>query len=165
MKTSTISSIIIALIVLGLGWYFWPGLSNQTPATPSTQTGVNDSTNQTNTGQQSVAPVLAVATDATLGSYITASNGMTLYLYTKDTAGVSNCYDACAVSWPPYSPSTLEALVTGAGINGQLSTITRKDGTTQLAYNGMPLYFWKNDKKVGDTTGQNVGGVWFVVKP
>ena len=26
---------------------------------------------------------------------------MTLYLYTKDEPSVSNCYDQCAVAWPP----------------------------------------------------------------
>ena len=32
-------------------------------------------------------------------------------------------------------------------------------------YNGMPLYYWVKDLKPGDTTGQNVGKVWFIVNP
>ena len=39
------------------------------------------------------------------------------------------------------------------------------DGTMIVTYNGMPLYYWVNDKAAGDVTGQNVGGVWFVVSP
>jgi predicted lipoprotein with Yx(FWY)xxD motif len=46
-----------------------------------------------------------------------------------------------------------------------VSTITRADGSAQLTYKGMPLYFWKSDVKPGDTTGNGVGGVWSVVKP
>jgi predicted lipoprotein with Yx(FWY)xxD motif len=52
-----------------------------------------------------------------------------------------------------------------AGVGGVLGTIARTDGALQVTYNGAPLYYWKNDTKSGDTTGQNVGGVWFVVKP
>jgi predicted lipoprotein with Yx(FWY)xxD motif len=85
-------------------------------------------------------------------------------MYTKDTGGTSSCYGACATNWPPYSLQTKEPLVAGEGVTGKLSTITRTDGTTQITYNGAPLYFWKNDTKPGDTTGQNIGNSWFVVK-
>ena len=90
---------------------------------------------------------------------------MMLYKYTKDSKGVSNCVGACAVNWPPYTVPAGSVLNLQAGVTGMISTITRADGTLQVAYNGVPLYYWKDDKKPGDTTGQNVGGVWFVVKP
>ena len=51
------------------------------------------------------------------------------------------------------------------GANGQVGVITRADGTYQVTYNGIPLYFYDKDKNVGDTTGQGVGGTWFVVSP
>ncbi|MBI5004229.1 hypothetical protein HZC00_03995 [Candidatus Kaiserbacteria bacterium] len=112
-----------------------------------------------------VEPVVTVTSSSDLGSFLVAKNGMTLYLYTKDASGVSNCYDACATNWPPYTVGEGENLSGGDGVIGQLSTIVRKDGSLQLAYKGVPLYFWKNDAKPGDTTGQNVNKVWFVVKP
>ncbi|MDR3471857.1 MAG: hypothetical protein P4M09_09245, partial [Devosia sp.] len=34
----------------------------------------------------------------------------------------------------------------------------RSDGTTQVTYNGWPLYTWPGDTKPGDTTGQGIGG-------
>jgi predicted lipoprotein with Yx(FWY)xxD motif len=46
-----------------------------------------------------------------------------------------------------------------------LGTTKRTDGTTQVTYNGWPLYYWKNDSKPGDVTGENVQGVWFVITP
>src|SRR5581483_2981787 len=43
--------------------------------------------------------------------------------------------------------------------------IDRADGSKQVTYNGMPLYYWQGDKAPGDTTGQGVGNVWWVVAP
>ncbi|MBU6447507.1 hypothetical protein KGQ24_01535 [Patescibacteria group bacterium] len=90
---------------------------------------------------------------------------MTLYIYTPDKPGVSNCTGQCAIYWPPYTVSAAAGLTAATGISGKLGTITRADGTTQLTYNDKPLYFYAKDSKPGDTTGQNVGGIWFVLKP
>jgi hypothetical protein len=46
----------------------------------------------------------------------------------------------------------------GAGVTGQLGTLTRADGTTQVTYGGLPLYYWQGDTKVGDVTGDGVNG-------
>lgn len=109
------------------------------------------------------APSVAVRSDADLGDILVDSRGMTLYLFTKDDPGTSNCYGPCAANWPPLmtdaDPSGPDAVAAG------LATTQRTDGGMQVTYNGMPLYYWAKDAKPGDTTGQNVGGVWFVVNP
>ena len=173
MKTSTIVWIIVVVIILLGGWYWYATMQPVTSAddvgaTTETSTVMGTNTQgagQTNTGQETVPPVMTVATDPTLGSYLVAANGMTLYTYTKDTAGVSNCTGTCAVNWPPYTTLATEPLVGGTGITGEIATTRRSDATVQVTYKGMPLYFWKSDTKAGDTTGNKVGGVWFVVKP
>ena len=96
--------------------------------------------------------------DTSLGTILTDTDGMTLYLYTRDDKGVSNCYDRCAQNWPP-----LEASSSAEGA-GKFSVIERRDGTHQWAYDGDPLYLWVNDKQPGDVTGQGVGDVWFVIE-
>jgi len=100
-----------------------------------------------------------------LGSVLVGPNNLTLYMFTKDTKpGESACYDQCAVNWPPLI--TEGAPVAGAGVNASLlGTITRTNGALQVTYNGMPLYYWSQDKRPGDVRGQNVNGVWFVVNP
>jgi hypothetical protein len=34
-----------------------------------------------------------------------------------------------------------------------------------VTLDGYPLYLWQNDAAPGDTTGQGVQGVWWVVAP
>jgi len=110
-------------------------------------------------------PTVKVATDATLGKILVDGAGKTLYLYSRDEKGVSNCYDQCEARWPILRP-TAGAAPTGApDINGTLGVISRKDGTSQVTYNGIPLYYFTPDEKAGDTKGQAVGGVWWVLAP
>jgi len=107
---------------------------------------------------------VAVAEDPELGPILTDAEGMTLYLFTNDTTeGESTCYDDCAVNWPPFNPEG--DLTLPEGVDGELTRIDRTDGTQMVAYNGIPLYYWINDKAPGDTTGQEVGDVWYVVPP
>lgn len=109
-------------------------------------------------------PTVYVRQDPALGPILTDPKGMTLYLFTKDTTeGESTCYDQCAVNWPPFTAT--EPLTLPGTIEGTLSTIQRTDGTTQVAYNGIPLYYFIKDENPGDVNGQNLGDVWFVVHP
>jgi predicted lipoprotein with Yx(FWY)xxD motif len=100
-----------------------------------------------------------------LGSFLVAPNGFTLYTFKNDEPGVSNCVEQCAQNWPPLTVSANDRLAAGAGIEGELATIERADGSLQVTYNGLPLYFWVNDMMPGDTTGHNFNDVWSVAKP
>ena len=108
---------------------------------------------------------VTVATDAKLGKFLAGKDGMTLYIFKKDTANVSNCSNGCAQAWPPFTLDAGEQVKAGAGITGAFTTFARSDGTMQVAYKGAPLYYYATDKKAGDVIGQNVGGVWFVAAP
>jgi predicted lipoprotein with Yx(FWY)xxD motif len=102
--------------------------------------------------------------NTTLGSFLVDSNGMTLYIYTRDTPGKSNCYGGCATNWPPLL--TNGSPTAGTGVTASmLGTTTRADGTLQVTYNGWPLYYFINDKAAGDTTGEGVQSVWYVMTP
>lgn len=157
MKTSTIVWIIVIVVIVlgGLWWYYG---SSMTPAPASTTT-------TTSTTGTTGASAVSVGSNPTLGSILVAANGMTLYTYNKDTAGVSNCTGSCLAEWPAYTPAADASLTAGAGATGTLATITRSDnGATQLTYNGMPLYFFVQDTAAGDAAGQNDNG-FTVVQP
>jgi predicted lipoprotein with Yx(FWY)xxD motif len=107
---------------------------------------------------------LAVTDTQKLGKILVDGDGRTLYMFTKDTKDTSNCYDKCEVAWPPLLQTDMPTV--GDGVDASLlGTTTRKDGTLQVTYNGMPLYYYIKDQAPGDTTGQGVGGVWYVLSP
>ena len=110
------------------------------------------------------AHVVAVA-NGTVGAYLTGKDGMTLYIFTPDSADKSTCVDTCATTWPPFTVAAADALTPDAGVAGKLSTFARPDGTLQVSLNRAPLYYYAADTKAGETNGQGVGGKWFVAPP
>jgi predicted lipoprotein with Yx(FWY)xxD motif len=87
---------------------------------------------------------------------LTDADGMTLYIFDKDTAGdgKSVCNGDCAVKWPPLMAAE------DAQDEGDFTVVTRDDGSKMWAHEGMPLYYWYEDTEPGDTSGDGVGGVW-----
>ncbi len=92
---------------------------------------------------------------------LAGNNNMTLYIYTKDVAGSgkSVCNGMCATNWPPL-------LVDGSSaVSAGYSIVTRDDGKKQLAFNGMPLYFYAKDTEPGDKIGDGRSeGAWQIIK-
>ena len=126
----------------------------------------------TTTIAPSASPTLAVSTEAVinvaidpkLGKILVDEKGMTLYVFTKDGPDKSNCSGDCLKKWPPLL--TLGTPMAGAGVDPSLiGTAALSDGSKIVTYNKMPLYYWVNDTKSGDTNGEGVGSVWFVVSP
>jgi predicted lipoprotein with Yx(FWY)xxD motif len=109
-------------------------------------------------------PAINVVTDPKLGQILVGDKGMTLYIFTKDEPGKTNCNADCLKKWPPLLTQGSPSL--GAGVDASLvGTATLADGSKIVTYKQMPLYYWVKDLKPGDTTGQDVGKVWYVVSP
>jgi predicted lipoprotein with Yx(FWY)xxD motif len=106
-----------------------------------------------------------IATAASdLGTILTDADGRTLYLFENDTSPESTCYQDCASSWPAFTTSGDP--VAGSGIDASLlGTAERTDGTVQVTYNGHPLDYFGGDQAAGDTNGQEIGDVWYVISP
>jgi predicted lipoprotein with Yx(FWY)xxD motif len=127
--------------------------------------GSQAATSPTPTPSPTPVPVVNVRDDATLGKLLVAANGMTLYKFANDTAGVSNCKDACLTRWPPLTAPSGQKLAAGAGVTGTLAVIASTGGSSsQVTYNGLPLYFFQGDTNPGDTKGATIAK-WSVVKP
>lgn len=139
---------VVALVILGLVWFYWMGgLSDYSPSSV----------------QNEQETVVSIGINADFPEFLVGASNMTLY-YKEGDLNSSSCYGQCAVNWPPL-------LVSGTlvGVNSvqtaALGSIDRTDGTKQATYNGKPLYYWINDKKAGDTTGDGIGGIWSVATP
>ena len=100
-----------------------------------------------------------------LGTYLTGPDNLTLYTFKPDGPSTSNCDGGCAEAWPPFTVEAGTGFVPGDGVEGELTTFPRADGTLQVAYDGAPLYYFANDTTPGDTNGQWLGDNWFVAEP
>jgi predicted lipoprotein with Yx(FWY)xxD motif len=98
--------------------------------------------------------------DSDHGDILTDADGMTIYFFANDTEGVSNCEGDCLANWPPVEVDGDPTA--GDGVDAELGTIERSDGTVQLTVNGFPAYLFAGDSEPGDTNGQGVGNVWWV---
>jgi predicted lipoprotein with Yx(FWY)xxD motif len=102
-----------------------------------------------------------------LGAILTDSKGNTVYVFAKDSKGMSNCNGACASVWPPVTTTGKPTAGNGV-LASKLGTTKRSDGSTQITYGGRPLYTYTADTSPGDVTGNGVntyGGLWYAVQP
>jgi len=101
------------------------------------------------------------------GDVLFDGKGFVLYLFTKDKPSKSRCNGDCAEAWPPYLKKG--KLTAGSGVEASaLGTTKRKDGSTQVTYDGRPLYYYEHDDEPGQILCHDVtefGGDWLVVQP
>ena len=127
----------------------------------TTEAGSNSSSD--NVEDDDAGPAVIQTASSDLGDILVGSTGVTVYGFTNDSKGVSNCEGDCAVNWPPVMSSSAEL---PAGLDASVfSVLERSDGGFQLQAGDWPLYFFAGDSVAGDTNGQAVGDVWFVVDP
>lgn len=111
---------------------------------------------------------LAQGSDATVRraepGYLVDQDGLSLYIYLRDTEGHSTCYDVCVNNWPPLL--TEGEPVAGEGVIASLlGTTQREDGTTQVTFGGWPLYYHARDDDPQEVHGHRMGDVFFLVTP
>jgi predicted lipoprotein with Yx(FWY)xxD motif len=112
------------------------------------------------------APATIAPAETDLGTVLADADGLTLYAFETEKPNLPTpaCYDSCADTWPPL-------LIDGDPVAGNgldpalLGTVERDDGSIQVTYNKWPLYYFAADRQAGDTNGQGVGQVWFVLGP
>lgn len=123
--------------------------------------------------QQPKGPRYEVTVESigSLGKVLVNGQGYALYLYEPDNhSSHSKCAGPCSVAWPALElPAGVTSALAGPGVEASLLGVTtRADGTTQVTYDGWPLYRWANDTSPGEATGQglyNLGGLWYVMSP
>lgn len=139
--------------------------ATQAPAATATSgVSIRAATPTATSAMTGVAATVNLGKNSKYSSFLVDGKGMTLYLFTKDSPGTSTCAGSCATSWPPLL--TNGTPVAGTGVDAsKFGTFKHADGTTQVTYNGWPLYYFAKDQQPGDTTGDGVGSVWYLITP
>jgi predicted lipoprotein with Yx(FWY)xxD motif len=117
---------------------------------------------QATTGPEATPASALKLAQSQLGPILTDAQGRTLYGFASDNGGTSTCYDQCSQSWPPLvaqgNPTP------GQGMDPSLLGLSpRSDGTQQVTYKNWPLYYFSGDQEPGQTKGQGLKGLWYVV--
>jgi predicted lipoprotein with Yx(FWY)xxD motif len=166
---------LLASVTAALALFAIAGCGSSSSSTSSTTASAAATTTPASTGggggggtSSGGAASITSAKNADLGmDILVGANGMTVYDFEKDTSSQSNCSGACAGVWPPVT-TTGAPKVGGDVDSSKLGTIKRDDGSTQVTYNGHPLYYYTADQKPGDATGNGIdefGAEWYALQP
>ncbi len=125
----------------------------------------SSASNTTATGSGAASGAGATVKTASVSgkTVLVSSEGMTLYHLTAEGGGKFICTaSSCLAIWRPL---TVSAGATPTGAVGAIGVVKRPDGTTQVAYKGMPLYTFAQDKAPGEANGQGIkdAGTWSVI--
>lgn len=125
--------------------------SKSTTSTPSGSSGASSST----------AAVKPASNTQLKQTILVNSQGMTLYHLSGETSAKFICTSSCVAVWHPLTASS------GSKPSGvsSLTIVKRPEGGEQVAYNGMPLYTFAQDKAAGEVNGQGFKdvGTWMAV--
>ena len=144
-----------------------PGTTSTTAAatSPAASSPAATTAAPTASSPTAAAAVGLKTASSSAGTIVVDAKGMSVYFFTKDVkdSGTSACKAACLTMWPPVTSTT--ATPSAEGVSGTLGTIATPDGARQVTLNGLPLYYYAQDKKPGDILGQGVSDVWYLASP
>ena len=158
MRRATAAIALAAMIAAGCG----TEQAATTTVETTTTTAAPTTTTTTQPPDEAPEPASVSVAESEVGTILVDGDGFALYLFVPDAQGDSTCYDQCETAWPPL----LGDVTAGDGVdNSLLGTTTRDDGSTQVTYNGWPLYYFANDAAAGDINGQGINDVWYLLTP
>jgi predicted lipoprotein with Yx(FWY)xxD motif len=143
-------------------------ITTTSPSSTSTSSSSTSSSTVVSSSTSSTAFSIEITNSTTVGTYLANETGWTLYIFNNDTqnGNSSSCNGTCATYWPPFHGSVSSLILPTSLSMSSFGTITRSDGSSQITYEGWPLYYFAGDKAPGQTTGQGkvaFGGTWTVV--
>lgn len=120
------------------------------------------------TAGRAVAPASSISLKQTsLGKTLVDANGRVLYLFEADKRDQSRLSPAGRAVWPPLT--SVKRPAAGSGVTASHITLIKSSGvSSQVAYNGHPLYYFVGDHRAGQTKGQGLnefGALWYVLSP
>jgi predicted lipoprotein with Yx(FWY)xxD motif len=160
MRTFTTPIVLVALGLVALAGLTACGGSDGGSTTPAAGGTTSAAQTGTTVSQKSVSGV---------GEILVDSKGDALYSPDQESGSAIKCTDSCTDIWVPLTVSSSGSTPTGVA---GLALVRRPDGTSQVTYNGAPLYTFAEDTAPGQVNGNGVsdsfGGTdftWHVAGP
>lgn len=162
--------VILILLVVGMigfaGWKVWESKSG------SEQSSVQTDIDTENKGTKNTEPekanngVVITTGDSEFGTMLFNDKRQAIYIWELEESANAECYGDCAEAWPPVLTDGAPRAA-GSVRNDLLGTTQRTDGSTQVTYNGHPLYYYAHEE-AGEVECHNIrthGGLWWVIQP
>jgi predicted lipoprotein with Yx(FWY)xxD motif len=123
-------------------------------------------TSNSNSTKPSAKGIVITTGQSEFGTMLFNEKKQAIYIWEVEETSSAECYGNCAELWPPVltegSPQAA-----GEVDSNLLGTTKRSDGSTQVTYNGHPLYYYAHEGP-GEVECHNVathGGLWWVIQP
>jgi predicted lipoprotein with Yx(FWY)xxD motif len=146
---------IATLALLALGLAACGGDDNSNSGAGSTQAAAS--------GGSETVSVMSIGG---AGDVLVDAQGRALYTNDQDSRNKIVCTDECLTEWLPIAaPSQGKPTASDSAVQGKLGTTQRSDGSTQVTFDGLPLYTFVEDpagQVTGDGFTDSFGGTTFV---
>lgn len=160
--------VVIAIVLLGVLGFGGYKVYQVTRATNQGQSETTAAKTEEPAEPEVTAPSGTVITtgDSEFGPMLFDEKGQAIYIWQPEETTTAECYDDCAMAWPPVVTNGAPQ-ASGAAKSDLLGTTQRRDGTTQVTYGGHPLYYYAHEAP-GEVKCHNIsthGGLWWVIQP
>jgi predicted lipoprotein with Yx(FWY)xxD motif len=119
--------------------------------------GGSPSSSNSPSGAAMTGSTVAVKHVQGVGNVLVDSKGAALYSPAQEASGKVLCTGSCTSIWIPLRlPAGKSRPVASSALTGSLGVVTRPGGSTQVTFDGRPLYRFAEDAKPGQVTGNNV---------
>jgi predicted lipoprotein with Yx(FWY)xxD motif len=101
------------------------------------------------------------------GRHIVDKDGKSLYYFSNDVNGLSNCTGGCLGNWQLFYADSVTTTFSNGLLSADFKTTTTAAGAKQTTYKGWPLYYYAPGgvaELAGETKGEGIGNIWFVAK-
>jgi len=166
LKTNGYGAIGVILIIVLVGALGFVGYRVYTAQIDNPETVTVQQKSNVEESKEETKGTVITTGDSEFGTMLFNDKGQAIYIWELEESEKAECYDDCAEAWPPVLTDGAPR-ATGSVSNELLGTTERNDGSTQVTYNGHPLYYYAHEK-AGEVKCHNIsthGGLWWVIQP
>lgn len=159
--------LVAVIVVVGVGYFIFQSNTDSNDSAITQEASLKQPEDNSEVKKEDVITGTIIKTgDSEFGSILFDDRGQAIYIWELEESTKAECYGDCAEAWPPVL--TDGAPIASGSVNSELlGTTERTDGTTQVTYNGHPLYYYAHEEP-GEVKCHNVsthGGLWWVIQP